>query len=1051
MRTIFKWFIDHPKLINLFLVLVLIMGGLSFLNLKRNSMPNVDFKMMFVTTIYPGAAPEDVEVNVTIPIEEQLQEVSGIKDMESFSGENYSLVFVKIDPDVKDIEEVKSDVNKAVDRVTGLPAEILDKPLVTELKTDIFPVFEVAITGNHAVSELDLRKYAKTLEDKIRHLPGVGGTRKVGYRKREIHIEVDPVKASRHYVSLAEVMFAIRASNIRLSGGNIQSLTTKKKVITLSQFDDPLEVKDVIVRSVFSGKRIVVSEVAEVKDSFEEESILVSTNSEPCINIIISKNANADAVRVAKRVKVLLDEFNKELPQGVRSQIVKDYSVYVNAMLRTVIFNAMIGFLLVLLCLMIFLDRRIAFWTALGIPFSLLVAFYFMPFYDISITNISLLGFIIVLGMLVDDAIVVAENIYSYREKGLGPVEASVQGISEIFWPVLATVSTTIAAFLPMLLMGGIMGDFVRAVPIMITIVLLASLVESAFILPSHLAHTKLKGKGKPKLLLILEKYYRGGLLRVLKHKYLLILTFVLVFIFAIGVVLPMLGFELMHSSDEDIIMCKIQTPKGTPLRETQKRVEEIEKIIVKTVPKNLLASYVTTIGQKGTDMWDNVGSLSQGHWARIDINLIPMQQRKTKSSELEKNLKKALAGIKNGNKFTEVSITPMRGGPPTGKPIDISFVGDNDKIRTQLGDQFVNFISKQEGVFDIVRNDEEGLNELNIKLNHGLMNELGITAADVAMVIRAAITGNIVTSIRKEGEEIDFRVMLEKKYRNDANYIKSLTIPNRFGKLIKLGSFIRFEEKSSPIGIYHSDGDRVLEITAEIDRNKLNASEFNKVIKEKFTPITEKHPGFRIIFGGEEQSTKESLADFFNAMVIAVIVIYIILVVLFNSFSEPLIVMMAIPFGLAGVIFAFALHREPLGFMGLIGILGLSGVVVNNSLVMLKFLNKKEDDVCEKGEQLSLAHIADAAMLRFRPIMLTTVTTVVGLLPSLYGFFGGRIDFLFPLLLALCWGLVFSSLITLYLIPSLYIAERDINLWIARKFGRISKEEVCRLDIANY
>lgn len=1035
MKTIFKWFIEHPKLINLFLILVIIMGSLSFLNLKRNSMPNVDFKIMFITTIYPGAAPEDVEVNVTIPIEEQVQEVSGIKEMESFSGENFSLVFVELEPDAKDVEKVKRDIYTAVNRVSGLPKEVKDKPLVTELKTDIFPVFEVSISGNNDVSELELRKYAKTLEDKIKLLPGVGGTSKVGYRKREIHIEVDPILASRHYISLGEVMGAITATNIRLSGGNIQSLTTKKKVITLSQFDDPMEVKNVIVRSVFSGKRILVSEVAKVKDSFEEETKLVKTNGEPCINIIVNKKDNADAVRVAQRVKNLLKEFNQDLPQGVYAQVVKDYSVYVNAMLNVVMSNAMVGFLLVILCLMVFLDRRVAFWTAIGIPFSLLVAFYFMPVYDISVTGISLLAFVIVLGMLVDDAIVVAENIYAYREKGLDPIEASVRGVSEIFLPVLATVTTTIAAFLPMLLMGGIMGDWVRAVPIMITIVLLASLIESAFILPSHLAHVNLKKKGKPKILLFLEKLYRKNLLRVLKHKYLVIGAFVLIFIFAVGVVLPILGFDLMHSSDEDIMMIKIETPKGTPLRETEKRVKELEEIVVKTIPKELLASYVTTIGQKGTDMWSTASGVTQGHWARIDINLIPKQQRKITSSQLEEKLNKALAGLKSQEKFPELTVSQMRGGPPTGKPIDVSFIGNNDEIRTKLGDELEAFIARQDGVFDIVRNDEKGLNELNIKLNHGLMNELGITAADVAGVVRAGITGNVVTSIRKEGEEINFRVMLGEKYRNNANYIKSLTIPNRLGKLIKLGNFIRFEEKSSPLGIYHSEGDRVLEITAEIDKEKINSREFNKTLKEKFEPMTAQYPGFRMKLGGEERTTDESLADFFNAMILALIVIYIILVVLFNSFTEPLIVMMAIPFGLAGVIFAFAIHREPMGFMGLIGILGLSGVVVNNSLVMLKFLNKKEDEVRENGEHLTLEHITEAAMLRFRPITLTTVTTVVGLLPALYGLFGGRIDFLFPLLLALCWGLVFSAFITLFLIPSFYIVERDLNGWFSNKF----------------
>ncbi|MEE8637907.1 MAG: efflux RND transporter permease subunit, partial [Candidatus Margulisiibacteriota bacterium] len=899
MKTIFKYFIEHPKLVNLLLILVLVMGSLSFLNLKRNSVPNVDFKMMFINTFYPGAAPEDVEINVTIPIEEQVQDVAGIKEMQSYSAENFSMVFVEIDPDARDIEEVKREVNKAVDRVTGLPKEVRDKPRVTELKSEIFPVFEVAISGSKNISELELRKYARNLEKELQQLPGVGGTTKLGYRKREIHIEVDPNKARENYVSLAEVMAAVRATNIRLSGGTIQSLATKKKVITLSQFEDPMDVRNVIVRSAFSGKRILVSEIAQTTDSFEEETKIVRANGEPCINIVVSKKADADAVRVAERVKKLLKEFNKDLPQGIKSQVVRDLSIYVKAMLNTVVMNAMVGFLLVILCLMIFLDRRVAFWTAIGIPFSLLVAFYFMPIFNVTVTTQSLLAIIIVLGMLVDDAIVVAEHIFSFREKGMNAIEASLKGVSDIFWPVLATVTTTIAAFLPLLLMGGIWGDFIRAIPIVITVVLLASLFESAFILPSHLAMTRLKKKEKPKLLQFLEKVYRRNLLRVLKHKYVVIGVFIAIFIFAVGVILPILGFQIMPSTDTNLLFVKLETPKGTPIRETERRVSKIEKIIMETIPENIRISYVTTIGEKGTNLWDSASGIALSHWARIDINLSPAQKRKTSSFQIKEALEEKLAPLKDGKQFTDISIVTQAHGPPTGRPIDVSFIGNDDKIRTGLGDEFYAFISQNPHLYDFYRNDEKGLKELNIKLDHGLMSDLGITAADVAGVIRAALTGNVVTSIRKEGEEIDFRVMLAEKYRNDPYFINNLTLPNRMGKLIKLGSFIRFVEEASPIGISHSEGDRVLRITAEMDEKKLNAMDYNKLLRKKFEPMAAQYPGFRIKFGGQEQHTSETLKNFFNAMILALIVIYLILVVLFNSFTEPLIVMLAIPFGL--------------------------------------------------------------------------------------------------------------------------------------------------------
>ncbi|MFH1361081.1 MAG: efflux RND transporter permease subunit [bacterium] len=1042
MKNLFKYFIEHPKLVNMFLVLVLVSGALAFLNLKRNSLPNVDFKMVFVTTFYPGAAPEDVEINVTAPIEDELKDVSGIREMTSYSSENFSNIFLEIDPNAKDSEEVKKDITKAVERVTGLPTEVDGKPVITELKSDIFPVFEVSVSGNSHISELELRKLTRNLERKIKLLPGVGSTQKKGYRKREVHLEVDPQKAANQYVSLTEIMGAVRATNIRLSGGTIQSLATKKKIITLSQFDDPLEVKDVIVRSAFSGQRLIVSDIANVTDNFEEQSKIIKTNGEPCINIVVNKKSDADAVRVAESVKKLLIEYNKELPAGVSSQVVKDYSIYVKAMLNVVIQNALIGFVLVVLCLMIFLDPKIAFWTALGIPFSLLVAFYFMPIYDISVTSISLLAIVIVLGMLVDDAIVVAEHIFSYREKGMDAIEASVKGVSEIFWPVVATVTTTIAVFLPILLMGGIMGEWLKAMPIVVTVVLLASLFESAFILPAHLAHVKLKGKEKPKLIKFLEKTYRKGLLKILKRKHLAIGGFLLVFILAVGVVLPMLGFELFPSTDDDLIMIKLETPKGTPLDETERRARKIEGIILETVPKEIMASYVTTIGERGTDMWDTATSVSQSHWARLTINLTPAQKRKISSKEIADKIRVKVKPLKEDSLFTVLNVIEDAGGPPVGKPVDVTFIGDNDEIRMKLADNFYNHIKAQDGIIDIIRSDEKGLNELNVKLNHRLMSELGITAADVASVIRTAISGTVATSIRKEGEEIDFRVMLEEKYRNNPEYIKNLTIPNRMGKLISLGSFISFDEKSSAMAIWHREGDRSIRISADVEKEKLNVNEYNQKLKAKYEPLVAEHSGFRMEFGGEERTTDESMNDFFNAFSIAILVIYIILVILFNSFTEPVIVMLAIPFGLVGVIFAFALHGETVSFMGLIGILGLSGVVVNNSLVMLKFLNKKEEDICKTGETLTLEHVADAAMLRFRPITLTTVTTVAGLIPSLYGFLGGRIDFLFPLLLALTWGLIFSTFITLFLIPCFYLVERNVGIWASKRFGKFKRCE---------
>ncbi len=1031
MDKIFKYCVEHPKLVNLVFALIMIAGALAFFSLKRDSIPQVDLKMMFVTTVYPGAAAKDVEINVSIPIEEAIQDVTGIKELTSYSTENFSQVFIEIDPYAKDVQKVKDDIKDAVGRVSQLPPEVTQKPLITEIKTDVFPVFEVGISGN--VSELELRRLARNLEKKIQRVKGVASTSKIAYRKREVHVNVDLDQAIQKHVSLTEVMGAIRSRNIRVSGGDILSVDAKKKIITMSEFDNPTDVSEAIIRSVFSGRKVIVSDVATVTNGFEDKNIIVKTNGDPGINIVVNKKENADAVRTAKNVRELLKEQNDTLPQGVSAQVVKDYSIYVNSMLKTVVANSMIGFVLVMICLMFFLDKKIAFWTAMGIPFSLLVGFFFMPRMDIEITTVSMLAIIIVLGMLVDDAIVVAENIFSYREKGLSRTEASIKGVSQVFWPVVATVSTTIAAFIPIMLMGGIFGAWIRDIPLVITIVLLASLFESIFILPSHIAHTNISAKSKPKLVLYLEEKYKKFLFKVLHKKYRVIGVFILIFIIAVGVILPMLGFTLFASSDNDYLFILAETKEGIPIEETSRKVEKIEKIVKETVPKEVLSSYVTLIGKNGIHMWQEMSSVTHTHLARVTVNLTPTTERKITADQILKKLEKKLNLITNEG-FTKIEALVQRGGPPVGQPVDVAFIGEDDKIRDQLAADFVKFLENTPGIYAIERDDEKGKEELNIKLNYGLMADLGITAADVATTIRAAFDGSVVTSIRNQGEEVDFRVKVADKYKSDPKYIKNLTIPNRMGQLIKLGSLISFEESRSAITIIRMDSDRSVSVLAEMRSDKIKPSVFAPKLKEKVDQLLRERPGFRAVIGGEQRSTDESMNDFFRSFFIAILVIYIILVVLFDSFSQPVVVLLAFPFGLIGVVFAFAIHLQPLSFLGLIGILGLLGVVVNNSLVMINFLNHKQKEECGEKELLPLEKVVDAAVARFRPIVLTTVTTVLGLMPSLYGFFGGRLDFLFPLLLALSWGLVFSTFITLFLIPAIYLVEKDFNLWVIKK-----------------
>ncbi|MFH0905459.1 MAG: efflux RND transporter permease subunit, partial [bacterium] len=808
---------------------------------------------------------------------------------------------------------------------------------------------------------------------------------------------------------------------------SLQSVETNKNIVTLAQFAAPLEVGSVIVRSVFSGQRILVSDIAAVRDSFERQEVAVRTDGTPSINLVINKKSEADAITTAAEIRQALEDFRRLLPPSVQVEKVRDFSVYVDASLGNVLNNALVGFCLVVLCLMLWLDFWPALFTAIGIPASLLAGFYFMSFAGIAITNISLLAIIIVLGMLVDNGIVISEYIYQLREQGMSLKEAAVEGSYTIFWPVIATVTTTIAAFLPILLMGGIFGDWLRAIPLVVTALLIASLIEAILIIPAQLASKPGRLRSKPRTILVLEELYRHALTWVLRRKYQAIGLFLLAFLLTMGVVLPLIGFELFPETDNNIIQVRLEAPRGTPLEETNRRIAQAEKVIIETIPPQMLDSYVTRVGEKLREADDAFG-VRQSHWGGIIVNLIPRERRKLSAFELKARLDTKLKSLKNDLPLIDTVVSA--GGPPVGKPIDLSFISNNDELRTKFGDQLFTLLSTREGVFALSRDDVTGPKEIGIKLDQGLMSELGLTALDVALVIRAAFDGSVVTSIRDAAEEIDFRVLVRDDFKTDPAYIRNLTLSNRAGKLIKLGSFIRFEEKESPLGIPHRDGDRSLRIRAEVDRAKIDPNLLNRELRQWLEPAAAQHPELRLKFGGLEQSTFESLRDFFNASIIALLAIYILLVILFGSLTEPLIVMLAIPFGLIGVVLAFALHLTPVTFLGLIGILGLSGVVVNNSLVMLSFLNQEETKVCGQGHELQVQEIVRISVPRLRPIFLTTITTVAGLIPSVYGFFGGKIDELYPLLLAITYGLIFSTLITLFLIPVIYLVERDFSCW---------------------
>ncbi|MBN2144200.1 MAG: efflux RND transporter permease subunit [Candidatus Aureabacteria bacterium] len=1006
-----RYFVERKKLSFLVYFFVMFTGMLCMVNSPRQDMPNVDFNIVLIFTYYPGASPEDVEIKVTDPIEDELEAVDGIEEMSSFSIEGMSYIVIRIDPDADDTPRIKNDIRSAVDRVRNLPKEIEDKPVVQELKTTDFPILEVAISGDSA-EELFLRKIAKDMESEFKALPDVGIVEKINYRKRETQILCDAAKMDEQQISFMEIFDAIRSRNIRMSAGTLESTTDEKKIVTFSEFQNNLEVGDVIVRSNFSGKCVRVSDVAAIRDNFKKRDRYCRTNGINSINLLVKRMGTADIIRLSEKIDRIIQKYqNAYQQQGISISKVVDYSYYTKSLLNIVNKNALIGFFLVCLCLFIFLDFRSAFWIATGIPFCILGSFIFFPVFSITTNQVTLITIIMVLGMIVDDAIVVGENIHRYQEQGVEIIKAAVMGTLEMFKPVMGTIITTMICFVPMFFMTGILGKFIQSIPAVVMLTLGLSLLESFTCLPAHLSSKKISVKKPSPWMEKLKKIYGSILYVFLKKRALSIIILVLYLAGSFGFYSKVLKFDLFPTEDFDLFYIVMEAKTGVSLDEMSEKVSSVEKHVAK-IPRNLMIGYKTIIGDHRTDEAAADPSLHE-NWALISVFLHPSSKRNVRSEKIIEDFKNEVSSITG---FVKLDVRELKDGPPVGEPITIRLVSDDIELCEKQASDILSFLHNTNGVHSINTSNLEGKKELRIMLDYDAMSKLGTSASDVANTALMAYDGMIATSLRREGEEIDFRIKLLDEQRNSLNILNDLQIPNNQNRLIRVKNIGRFEEGISKQTIEHYNGKKCITITAKVHDQIITSAEANQKIRKNFESKILSTPGLQIIFGGEEKETMESMKNFLIAFICAIFAIYFILVLIFDSFRQPILIMLAIPFGMIGVMTAFYFHHLPLSFMGLIGTLGMIGVVVNDSIVMVSHLNH----LYENNHVMTLDLIRDGACTRLRPVILTTLTTVCGLLPSAYGWSGTE-PFLVPMVLALSWGLLFATTVTLIIVPVLY------------------------------
>ena len=1041
MDSILDFLVRQKKFALVFSLAFIAIGVLSVVGMQRDQFPAVDFEILAVTTAYPGASPEDVEKSVTNVIENELLSVSGIKEITSTSREGISSIIVTLEADLKDVTTVKNDVRNAVNRVKSFPEEVTDLPQVLDFNITEFPIITINIDGANSDYAL-ARQITDDLETALLKIKGVASIDKNGYLKSEIQIKVDPIKLDKYNISINEVISAISTRNARFTVGGNNQESLEKNIVILSEFQSIDEIKDVVIKSSFDGPVIRLDDIANVFRGEEEETSITRVNGTKGFVLQIKKQDQADIIRTVKRVRERVSELQENYPDNIDIFYTDDSSEAVENRLNIIIKNGYIGLALVLVVLGVFLSLKTAFWVAVSIPVTLLGTVFGLGLTGNTINLISLSGFILVLGIVVDDSIIIAESIHHYKSKGGDLYKNVVMGLKRVIMPVVTTIISTMLVMSSFFLMSGILGKFIYILPVVVIFALGISFLEITFALPAHLSTNKVE---KQRTWFIpVENFYNRFMRYALRWRYLIVPLFIALLVYTSFFAFKNIPFNLFPSRGATVIFANIEAPNGSSAAYTENIVIDVENIIVNEIGEDL-DSFTSTIGSYFTNV------------ANIEIALTPTSDRERTAEDMEEKLTALVENVEGAEK---INISLLRPGPPQGEDIEITLVAENDAQRNLAADRVEEILKSIDGVDNINRNDEIGKPRIETVLDFDEMARLGVDYQSVYRHLRTAFSGSYVTDVTIAGKEEDVRIYIGSEDYTE-NFIKNTTVKNRQGNSIPMSQFSTLREIEGEPDYNHFDGDRSIKLTASIadgrptkkpsgvDQNQNFAGDQSMkrgpppsktailamALKELNAPVD--FPQVSIITSGGAQESIESLQDFLRAFVVAIIGIFLLLAILFNSYSQPMLVLAAVPFSLIGVVWAFYFHGEPLSFFALTGSLALMGVIVNDSLVMVSHLNY----IKEKSAALEdkIVWIARGSRDRLRAVVLTTLTTMAGVLPLAYGI-GGTDVFLQPMVLALGYGLIFGTFLTLILLPCMYLMNYDfINMLgrIKTKFSR--------------
>lgn len=1021
--------VKNPVLVNLLMAAILVVGIMAALRLPLELFPSIKLELVSVTTVFPGASAEDVEKLVTIPIEDEINDISGIKVIRSTSSEGLSQILAEIEAG-EDTQKLAQDIRSEVSKIEDQLPQDAEDPVTEEFDAN-FPLISVAIAGD--VPKETLRTYGLRFEDEVKLAEGVDNVVTSGLGDPVFWVYVDPEKLRQSEISLEQIASAIDQKNLDLPGGAVEQGDAEFLVRVTGRVEEVEDLIYIPVKRNPDGRHILLKDVARIEQGEQKTRTKARVNGLPAINFWINKQKGADAIETVKGVEKIVEEFKDSKPENIEIYVTNDSSYWVQERFNTMVNSGTIGLVIVLIILALFLDFRSAFLAAVGLPVAFFGAFILMQFTGVTLNILSMFGLILVLGIIVDDAIIVAENIQRYLQMGHPPMDAAIKGTKEVALPVVATILTNIASFLPLLIATGLIGKFMAVIPTVAIYALLVSLIEALVILPSHCADfLKPQPKNKPvrKWVYKIRFYYLKSLVFSLKNRYITVITFVLMLGLTL-VIFAKIPRILFYTRDIAQYFVRVENPTWSKIDSTEQSVIEVEEVVRDVVPDHVLKDTVSMIGMDISNDKSEFGD----HLATLIVEYEDFDKRSENGLELMEEVRKNVeAEVVGPVKMDFVSNE----GPPVGKPVDFRIQGPEFNTLKSLALEISDHLETIPGVYQASDNLIWGKPEIRINVDETRAALYGLDTTTIARAVRAAAEGLTVSQTRIGTEEADIIVKYELPSGNLMSLLESYQIPAGNGGWVPLSNVVTMSTEPSMLNISRYDLERSVRITAEINEQATTASEVNSEIETYLDEKLNEHPGYSYSFGGEEEQTRESLESIQRSAIIAVLLIYIILASMLRSYTQPFIIMAVLPFALIGVMVGILLRGEPLTLPALIGVVALLGIVVNDSLVLMTFINSRA-----KKMNRVLA-VALSAKHRFRPIVLTTVTTFGGL-ATLMIKFRGEAAFLAPMAIALGFGLVFATFITLILIPCLYLMLDDLNIFMKKKWSewRGNKEAV--------